>query len=255
MRGRLALVAIVFVVVAGCGAGAQSAASASPLTGSISVVAAASLTAAFQVIGGAFQKLHPGAKVQFNFGGSSTLVTQIKEGAPGDLFASADQPTMQKLVDASLLAGSPQVFAKNKLAIVVGAGNPKRIARLADLARAGTVAVFCAPTVPCGNYARLALAKAGVRVAPVSQELDVKAVVSKVALGEADAGIVYVTDVKAGGSKVQGVPIPNSENVIASYPVAILKGTHNTQLARAFLDYVVSSAGQTTLAGFGFASP
>jgi molybdate transport system substrate-binding protein len=247
--------AFVLVILSGCGAGAQSAASPTPLTGSISVYAAASLTAAFQSIGGSFDKLHPGAKTQFNFGGSSTLVTQIKEGAPGDLFASADQPNMQKLVEAGLVSGSPQVFAGNKLEIVVAAGNTKGISGLADLARVGTVVVLCAPAVPCGNYASQALAKAGVKVTPASQEQDVKAVVSKVSLGEADAGIVYVTDVKAGGSKVQGVPIPDNQNVVASYPVAILKGTQNAKLGQAFLDYLLSSSGQKTLAGFGFTGP
>lgn len=255
MRARVVSLAFLLVVLSGCGAGAQSAATTTPLTGSITVFAAASLIAAFQSIGGAFEKLHPGARVQFNFGGSSTLVTQITEGAPGDLFASADQPNMQKLAEASLASGSPQLFARNKLQIVVAAGNPKGVSGLADLARSGTVVVLCAPAVPCGNYAGQALARAGVKVTAASQEQDVKAVVSKVALGEADAGIVYVTDVKAGGTKVQGVTIPDSQNVIASYPITLLKGTQNTKLARAFMDYLLSSSGQKTLGGFGFASP
>ncbi len=189
-----------------------------------------------------------------SFGGSSTLVAQIQQGAIGDIFASADQPNMQKAVDAGLVAGSPSIFAHNRLEIVVGAGNPKHVTGLSDLAHSGMVVVLCAFAVPCGRYAMQALQKAGVTVKPASQEIDVKAVVSKVALGEADAGIVYVTDVKAAGAGVQGVEIPLSLNVVADYPVAVLKDSQNVPLAKAFVSYLLG-AGQPTLARYGFTGP
>ncbi len=192
--------------------------------------------------------------VRFSFGGSSSLAAQIQEGALGDVFASADQPNMQKLVQAGLTAESPMVFARNDLEIVVGKGNPKHIASLADLARTGLVVVLCAPAVPCGHYAAQALQKAGVSVKPASQEADVKSVLSKVALGEADAGIVYVTDVKAAGHSVDGVAIAPELNVVAEYPIVILKDSQNRALARAFISYVHNS-GRQTLARYGFTNP
>jgi molybdate transport system substrate-binding protein len=245
----------VLVVAALCGACGNSAPSnPSGLSGTITVFAASSLTAAYTAIGKDFQNAHPGSMVKFSFGGSSTLVAQIQQGAIGDVFASADQPNMQKAVDAGLVAGSPSIFAHNRLEIVVDAGNPKHIAGLSDLARSGLVVVLCAPVVPCGRYAAQALQKAGVGVKPASQETDVKAVVSKVALGEADAGIVYVTDIKAADAAVQGIEIPVGQNVVADYPVAILKDSQNTPLAKAFVAYLLG-AGQQSLARYGFTGP
>jgi molybdate transport system substrate-binding protein len=244
--------ALILVVAALCGACGNSAPSSpSGLSGTITVFAASSLTAAYTAIGKDFQNAHPGSMVKFSFGGSSTLVAQIQQGAIGDVFASADQPNMQKAVDAGLVAGSPSIFAHNQLEIVVAAGNPKHLAGLSDLARSGLVVVLCAPVVPCGRYAAQALQKADVAVKPASQETDVKAVVSKVALGEADAGIVYVTDIQAAGAKVQGVEIPAGQNVVADYPVAILKDSQNAPLAKAFVSYLLG-AGQQTLARYGF---
>jgi molybdate transport system substrate-binding protein len=224
------------------------------LSGTITVFAASSLTTAYTAIGKDFERAHPGSMVKFSFGGSSTLVAQIQQGAIGDVFASADQPNMQKAVDAGLVAGSPSIFAHNRLEIVVAGGNPKRIGGLPDLARSGLVVILCAPAVPCGRYATQALQKAGVTVKPASQETDVKAVVGKVALGEADAGIVYVTDVKAAGAGVQGVDIPSGQNVLADYPVAILKDSQNAPLAKAFVSYLLGD-GQPTLARYGFTGP
>jgi molybdate transport system substrate-binding protein len=187
--------------------------------------------------------------VEFNFAGSSALAAQITQGAPADVFASADQPNMQKVVDAGY-ANAPGVFASNRLQMVVGRGNPKGIRSLADLARPGLVVVVCAPAVPCGAYGAQALGKAGVTVHPASQEQDVKAVVTKVQLGEADAGIVYQTDVRAAGSGVEGVDIPAEQNVTAEYPIAVLKGAGPA--AAAFVDFVRTAEGQRILAGFGF---
>jgi molybdate transport system substrate-binding protein len=223
------------------------------VSGTITVFAASSLTAAYTAIGKDFEKAHPGSMIEFSFGGSSMLVAQIQQGAIGDIFASADQPNMQKAIDAGLVAGSPTIFAHNRLEIIVGAGNPKHLAGLTDLARSGLLVDLCAPVVPCGRYAAQALQKAGVTL-KASQETDVKAVVTKVALREADAGIVYVTDVKAAGPTVQGVEIPLGVNVVAEYPVAILKDSQNAPLAKAFVSYLLG-AGQPTLVRYGFTGP
>jgi molybdate transport system substrate-binding protein len=224
--------------------------------GTVTVAAAASLTAAFKELGTEFERAHPGATVRFNFAGSSTLVTQLVNGAPGDVFASADEATMKKVTQAHLADGSPQIFARNKLAIVVSAGNPHRIAGLADLSRPGLVISMCAPQVPIGQYARQAYAKAGLPFpAGASQELDVKQVVSRVQQGQADAGIVYATDVTAGGSRVTGVAIPDSANVLASYPVAALLKGANPAGGRAFTAYLTSAQAQTVLAKYGFLAP
>src|ERR1700693_3913808 len=209
-------------------------------------------TASFKALGTSFQTAHSGSTIQFNFAGTPTLVTQIEQGASADVFASADTTNMDKLTADGFTSGTSQVFAHNKLEIVVAAGNPKGITGLADLAKPGVIYITEAATVPAGKYSLQALAKAGVTVTPKSLETDVKSVVSKVALGEADAGIVYTTDVKAAASKAQGVAIPDAYNVIATYPVAVVKGTKNSDLANAFIAFVLSSNGQSTLESFGF---
>jgi molybdate transport system substrate-binding protein len=238
-----------------CGSCGTSAPASSPaLSGTITVFAASSLNAAYTTIGKEFQTSHPGTMVTFSFGGSSMLVSQLQQGAIGDVFASADQPNMQKLIPAGLTAESPIVFARNDLEIVVGKGNPKHITSLSDLARSGLAVVLCAPAVPCGRYAAQALQKARVTVKPASQEADVKSVLGKVALGEADAGIVYVTDVKAAGAAIEGVAIPPALNVVAEYPIVILKDSQNRALARAFVSYVLTD-GRRILAGYGFTNP
>jgi len=254
MRWRAVAALAVAALCSSCGTSAPASTSPSAVSGTITVFAASSLTAAYTAIGRDFEKARPGSMIKLSFGGSSTLVAQIQQGAIGDIFASADQPNMQKAVDAGLVAESPSIFAHNRLEIVVGAGNPKHITGLSNLAQSGLIVVLCAPAVPCGRYAAQALQKAVMTVKPASQETDVKAVVSKVALGEADAGIVYVTDVKAAGSGVQGVEIPLSLNVVADYPVAILKDSQNAPLAKAFVSYLLG-AGQPTLARYGFTGP
>ena len=246
MSGRFSFVvsALAFLVAA-CG-------SSSATGGTISVFAAASLTDAYKALGASFQHAHSGVTVQFNFAGTPTLLTQIEQGAQADVFASADTTNMDKLTADGLTAGASQVFAHNQLEIVVEPGNPKGISRLADLAKPGVKYITEGQTVPAGKYALQALARAGVTVKPWSLETDVKSVVSKIELGEADAGIVYTTDVKAAGRKVQGVPIPDSYNVVATYPLVAVKGSKNLDVANAFITYVVSAAGQSTLATFGF---
>jgi molybdate transport system substrate-binding protein len=248
MRLRiLSLVSVAFLVACATPEGPSPS-----MSGTASVFAAASLTDSFKAIGAAFQTADPGTTVQFNFAGSPTLVTQIEQGASAGIFASADMTNMDKLKADGFTGGTPQVFAHNKLEIVVAAGNPKHITGLPDLAKPGVIYITAAPTVPAGKYALQILDKAGVKVTPKSLETDVRSVVSKIVLGEADAGIVYVTDVKAAGGKVTGVPIPDSVNVIATYPIVAVKGGNNLSLANAFIAYVLSADGQATLQSFGF---
>ena len=187
----------------------------------------------------------------FNYAGSQTLASQIAQGAQADVFASADTAHMRTLQGAGLLAGLPRVFAHNRLEIAVERGNPKGIHSLADLARPGLVIVLADPSVPAGKYAQQALAKAGVNVKPASLELEVTAVLTKVALGEADAGIVYVSDIVTSGN-VDGIAIPDAQNVIADYPIARLDAAQNKSGADAFITYVLSSQGQAILVGAGF---
>jgi molybdate transport system substrate-binding protein len=216
------------------------------------VLAAASLGEALRDAAAAFESKHPGLTVQPSFAGSPTLAHQIEEGAPADVFASADEATMQRLVEGGLVAGSPTIFTRNRLAIVVPAGNPKGIHALADLGRSGLVVVLCAPAVPAGRYAREAFAKAGVGVPRASEEADVKAVVTKVRLGEADAGIAYTTDVRAAAGAVDGVALPEAHDVIARYPVAVLRDARNRGAAEAFVAFLASEDGARILARFGF---
>jgi molybdate transport system substrate-binding protein len=215
----------------------------------LSVFAASSLTDAFTQLGADFSAAHPGVKVVFDFAGSNDLVAQLQQGAPADVLATADTASMD---DAGGLVGTPQAFAGNKLIIAVEPGNPKHITSLADLARKGLKVVLAAPEVPAGKYAQEALSKAGVAVTPVSLEVSVKGVVTKVSLGEADAGIVYVTDVDAAKGKVDGVAIPDAMNVIASYPIATVKDGTYPDDASAFMDFVLSNEGQKVLADNGF---
>jgi molybdate transport system substrate-binding protein len=219
----------------------------------VTVFAAASLSEPFRTIAKDFEAAHRGTTVELQFAGSSTLARQILDGAPADVFASADEENVQKVADA--VAGTPEVFVRNRLAILVGAGNPKHVTRLADLTRAGMTIALAAPAVPVGRYALEAFAKAGVAAPAGSNEADVKAVVTRVAMGEADAGIVYTTDVAAGGSRVEGVAIPDDQNVIARYPIAVLKKAPNAAGARAFAAYVLSDDGRRVLTTAGFLRP
>jgi molybdate transport system substrate-binding protein len=219
------------------------------------VLAAASLTEVFQSLEEPFRVLQPNASPKFSFESSSTLVAQVQQGVPADVIATADEATMEQLESAGLLEGPPRVFALNELAIIVEAGNPQNVQGLSDLADPGLKVVLAAEEVPAGAYARQALDAAGVRVEPVSLEEDVKAVVSKVSLGEADAGIVYVTDAKAAGSEVSSVLIPKEHNVVARYPIAVLKAAPNKDLAGDFVAHVLSEDGTQALTEAGFSVP
>jgi len=220
-------------------------------TGWVSVFAAASLTESFNDLQTSLKTSDPGLNITYSYGASGMLVAQVTQGAPADVIATADTATMKKLTDASLVE-APVTFAKNRLEILVAPGNPKGVKALPDLARGDLKVVLGDDTVPVGKYGAQALAAAGVTVKPVSKELDVKAAVAKVTSGEADASIVYVTDVDAAGSKGQGVDIPDTQNVIAEYPIAVVRSTKNHAAAAAFVDSVVKGAGHTALRRRGF---
>ncbi|MEN9643993.1 MAG: hypothetical protein RL238_662 [Actinomycetota bacterium] len=256
MRGTrrllLSTVALLGLVAAACGSDDDTAATTD---GDITVFAAASLTAAFTEIGDAFMAANPDATVTFNFAASSELVTQIAEGAPADVFASADLNNMTKLTAAGDNATEPVVFATNLLEIIVGRGNPEGITGVADLANPDLIVVTCAPEVPCGKYAAQIFENAGFTVTPKSLEENVKAVVSKVILGEADAGIVYATDVETAGDQAAGVAIPVDINVVAEYPIAVTRTAVDAEGAQAFIDFVTSAEGQDILASYGFLAP
>ncbi|MBM3683842.1 MAG: molybdate ABC transporter substrate-binding protein [Actinobacteria bacterium] len=237
------------LTAAGCGRRSTQASS------TVTVFAAASLTEVFTSIGEGFEADNPGVEITFNFASSSALAGQITSGAPVDVFASADAATMSRLTDAGGTTGAPMTFARNELVIVVGAGNPRKITSIRDLADPDLIVVLAAPQVPAGRYAAQILEQAGVTVTPKSLEADVKAVLTKVTSGEADAGIVYATDVRAAGDEAVGIAIPEAANVVATYPVAIVEGAPNPAGASAFLAYLTGPKGQATLASFGFGRP
>jgi len=257
---RLAAAAVAVVSAAAfAGSAAASPLAARPAaskpTGSITVFGASSLTGAFTQLGVGFQKKYKGTAVTFNFAGSGTLATQIEQGAPADVFASADTKAMSQVSAAQDIAGQPVSFAHNLLEIAVAKGNPKKIKTLADTVKSGVQLELCAPSEPCGMYALQAYQKAHVTVPTVPTGENAKAVVASVTLGQADASIVYVTDVLAAKGQISGVEIPTSQNVLASYPIATVKATKNSVTAKAFVSYVTSPAGQAILAKFGFLKP
>ena len=232
--------------------GTTASTAASQLSGKLNVFAAASLTESFDDLKQTLSTKAPDLDLTFNYAGSQALVQQIQQGAPADVFASADQKNMQKLADANLV-DSPQTFARNTLEIAVAPGNPKHVTGLADLEQPGVTLVLADASVPVGNYSLQAFRKAGLPApTPKSQELDVKSTLAKLTTGEADAVIVYVSDVKAAGNKVEGVTIPANQNVIATYPIAVLKASKHKAAAEAFVDDVVSGAGQDALQAHGF---
>jgi molybdate transport system substrate-binding protein len=223
--------------------------------GDITVFAATSLTESFTEIGDAFTAANPDATATFSFDASSALVQQIIEGAPADVFASADTANMDKLTDAELNGAAPVVIATNLLTIIVAPGNPLGITGVEDLANPDIKVVVCAPEVPCGNYADQIFTAAGVEVTPVSLEQNVRGVSTKVTEGEADAGIVYVTDVIAAGDDAGMVEIPQDINVVAEYPIAAVAESEYPEVDQAFIDFVLGDEGQGILAEYGFGPP
>jgi molybdate transport system substrate-binding protein len=252
--------AVAALMLAACSSSTTTAPSAGSsgsgkVSGTVVVFAATSLTDAFDKIGAQFEKAHPGVTVKFNYNGSSSLATSITQGAPADVFASAAPANMKTVTDAGDAAGTPQVFTRNTGEIMVENGNPKKITSVKDLANPAIKVAVCAPQVPCGAVATAIFKNAGVTVKPVSEETNVGGVVTKVTLGEVDAGIVYVTDVKESEGKATGVPIPADQNDITEYPIVQVKGAPNATAGKAFISYVLGPDGQKVLASFGFLPP
>ncbi len=255
-RPLAALAAGVLVAaLAGCGSARESAPPPSAEHTKIVVFAAASLKKTFTAIGDQFSKDNPGAAVEFSFAGSSDLVTQLTQGAHADVFASADTTNMDKAAKAALLTGSPVNFASNTLTIAVAPGNPKGISSFRDLTKPGLDVVVCAPQVPCGAATRKVENQTGVTLTPVSEESSVTDVLNKVTSGQADAGLVYVTDAASAGDKVTAVPFPESSGAVNTYPIAVLAQAGNASLATKFVDLVTGPSGQQILAKAGFGKP
>ncbi|MEU5534084.1 molybdate ABC transporter substrate-binding protein [Streptomyces sp. NPDC020362] len=235
---------------------ADSSSSASPkLSGDINVFAAASLKESFTALGREFEKDHPGTKVNFNFGGSDTLAASITGGAPADVFAAASPKTMAIVTGKQDAVGTPATFVRNQLEIATLPGNPDKVASLKDLTKSGLKVVLCDTTVPCGAAAQKALDASKLKLTPASYEEDVKSALNKVVLKEADAAVVYKTDVKAAGGKVEGVEFPESAKAINDYPIALLKNAKNAEAAKAFIALVQSAEGQKVLSQAGFLKP
>ena len=259
MRSRRVLVGLAVAVVAtGCG---SPDATATPggddggPTGTLTVFAAASLTDVFTDLGRQVEEQNDGLTVQFNFAGSSALATQLTQGAPADVFASANGTQMSVVTDAGLADGEPTVFTANVLQIAVPGGNPAGVTGLADFAREDLAIAVCAPEVPCGAAGEDVFAAAGVTPRPDTQEEDVRAALTKVELGEVDAALVYATDVVAAGDAVAGIAFPEAEDAVNDYPLCALADAPNPDAAQAFVDLVLSDEGQRALEDAGFRAP
>jgi molybdate transport system substrate-binding protein len=264
MRRRFAavLVAVALGGAACGGSDGEAAGTPSPsgpadagLTGTLTVFAAASLTDVFTGLGQQLEEENPELTVQFNFAGSSALATQLTQGAPADVFASANPAQMAVVTDAGLGEGEPTVFTANVLQIAVPAGNPAGITGLADFAREELAIAVCAPDVPCGAASEDVFAAAGVPPRPDTQEEDVRAALTKVELGEVDAALVYATDVTAAGDAVEGIAFPEAEDAVNDYPLVTLAEAPNADAAEAFVDLVLSDEGQQALEDAGFRAP
>ncbi|MDQ0989689.1 molybdate ABC transporter substrate-binding protein [Streptomyces sp. V3I7] len=234
---------------------ASASAKSQKLSGTVTVFAAASLKESFTKLGAEFEKQHPGTKVTFNFAGSDALAASITGGAPADVFAAASPKTMATVTDAKDATGAPATFVRNQLEIATLPGNPDKVSSLKDLTKSGLKVVLCDKTVPCGAAAQKALDASGLELTPASYEQDVKSALTKVELKEADAAVVYKTDVKAAAGKVAGVEFPESAKAINDYPIAQLKHGPNPEASKAFIELVQSPEGQKVLSGAGFLKP
>ena len=255
---RFAVIAagLAAVVVAGCSSSSSStpSTSSSSSTGTITVFAAASLMETFTKIGKQFEAAHKGDTVKFSFGPSSGLATQITSGAPADVFASASPTTMDTVVKAGD-AANPQTFAKNTMEVAVPPNNPAHVTSVNDLAKSSVKVALCQPQVPCGVVAAQVFKNAAITVKPVTLEADVDSVVTQVETGNVDAGMVYVTNVLSAGTKLKGITIPANVNASTLYPIATIKSSKHASIAKEFVDYVLSPAGQQVLAAAGFLKP
>lgn len=247
---RSAAAAAIALTAAACGSGGSAEdPAAAPVT--LHVFAAASLQEPFEELGEQFESEHEDVTVEFSFAGSSTLVEQIQQGAPADVFASADTKNMDKLTDAGLEETDPVDFTTNTLRIAVPAGNPAGVTDLASLTGDLNL-VVCAPEVPCGAATETVEEAAGLEFAPVSEEQSVTDVLNKVTSGEADAGLVYVTDVEKAGDAVEGIDFPEAQQAVNTYPITTVDGSANPQLGQEFVDLVTGEEGHKVLAGYGF---
>ena len=267
-RFALTIVALAAIAVAGCSSSSSSSiatgsgsspspaasSSSAAQTGTITVFAASSLMGTFTQLGKQFETAHPGDTVKFSFGASSTLATQITNGAPADVFASASTKNMTQVVTAGDASG-PQNFAKNIMEIAVPPSNPAKVTSVSDLAKSPVKVALCQPAVPCGVVAAAVFKNAAITVKPVTLQPDVKSVLTQVELGNVDAGVVYVTDVMAAGAKVKGVTIPANDEASTLYPIATISNSKYQSIAQAFVAYVLSSAGQQVLTTAGFEKP
>ena len=254
-----ALVGVLLAATAACGSTDTDADTSSDVGPApeqkLVVYAAASLKDTFTEIGAQFEAENEGVTVEFNFAGSSDLVAQIQQGAPADVFASADEKNMTKATDDKLVDGDPTDFATNTLQIATPPDNPADIATLQDLTGTDVKVVLCAPEVPCGSAAVGVEEAAGIDIQPVSEEQSVTDVLNKVISGEADAGLVYVTDVIGAGDSVEGFEFPESAEVVNTYPIAPLSDSENVELAAQFVEFVTGASGQSVLSGAGFGAP
>lgn len=253
MKRWIGSAAVLLTVALAAGCGSDDSSDGGDTT-TLRVFAAASLTSTFGELGKRFEASHDGVDVQLNFGGSSDLVTQLQDGAPADVFASADTANMDKATSADVV-GDPVPFATNTLEIAVPPGNPADITGLDDLTKSGLNLVICAPEVPCGAAAQQVADNAGITFTPVSEEQSVTDVLTKVSSGEADAGLVYVTDVAAAGDSVEGITFPESSTVVNTYPIATVSGSDHADLAQEFVELVTGADGQQVLADAGFGAP
>jgi molybdate transport system substrate-binding protein len=245
--------AVALLAVAACGSSETTTAGTD--SGTVTVFAAASLNQVFTALGKEFETAHPGSKVEFSFAGSSDLAAQLTQGAPADVFAAADPVTMAKAVDSGRITEPTENFATNVLTIITAPGNPKHIAGLGDLSQPGVQLVVCAPQVPCGRATKKITETAGVSLTPVSEEASVADVLTKVTSGQADAGVVYVTDAAAAAAKVAAVKIPEASAAVNMYPIAVLADSKNAKLAHEFESLVTGPKGREALAGAGFGAP
>ncbi|WP_024794254.1 molybdate ABC transporter substrate-binding protein [Tomitella biformata] len=246
-KTAVAALAVAALALAGCGSSADSAAHET-----VTVFAAASLNKTFTELGALYEQQHPGATVTFNFAGSNSLLEQMSNGADADVFASADQRTMDKAVAAGLIDGAPTVFTSNVLTIVTPPGNPAGITSFADLATPSLSLVVCAPQVPCGTATDTIAESTGTTLTPVSEESSVTDVLGKITTGQADAGLVYVTDAASAGDKVQVINFPESDGAVNEYPIARVQDSANPDGAARFIDLVTSVQGQQVLHDAGF---
>ena len=256
MSWKLAAVALALpLALTACGSSSTGAANSAGGAKTLNVFAAASLTDVFTGLGDQLMKDNPGLDVTFNFAGSDALATQITQGAPADVFASANEKQMKVVTDAGLQAADPTIFTTNVLEIAVPQGNPAGVKGIADFANPDLTLAVCAPDVPCGAAAQKVFSAAGIKAQPDTQEEDVKAALTKVQLGEVDAALVYATDVLAAGGDVEGIEFPEAEQAINKYPICTLKAAPNADAAKAFVDLVSSDEGQKALQDAGFRAP